>query len=503
MITHGFVESAIKSMTKRNGTVIGVSNESLTLEGIVQEEALGDFRTTKIFFYFAILSASTLGNGMVTAIIIRKMRTASHFLILNLAICDLLTPLISIVFDFVLEENNYVWLYGHVMCKLLWPTQTYFNGASSLTLAAISLDRYRLIMHPFKTRLSRKQVYLMICIVHVFSLVAVSPYVYVLTLQGGSCKELWPGFTYRQAYSLFLCLSQYVLPLTFMVIVYGLAIRTLYNTSARVRGSSIKEKAHQQEVTSKKPQCKHSCRISKTGAIARRISHIPSIWSSPNAKAMKIFIIIVIVFAIFMFPNQVVWLWADFGGRNKTSNFRKISIVCWLFTYTNCVVNPVILGVLSKDFREGFKVIFKGILICFDTSSKAKEAKKEFRKQSNSCTKTASMLLSDGECHAMKPKECNLYPDGHQQQTSLPYGANQPLISSYISTESQSRGFDLHRSAGTFKSLTPENNLQVKRRDFDYAHVSAIPDENLAILPYSLSYEHLEAAFNSSPETDC
>ena len=288
-----------------------------------------------------------------------------------------------------------------------------------------------------------------------------------------------------------------------MVIVYGLAIRALYNTSARVRGSSIKEKAHQQEVTSKKPQCKLSCKISKTGAIARRISHIPSIWSSPNAKAMKMFIIIVIVFAIFMFPNQVVWLWADFGGRDKTSNFRKISIVCWLFTYTNCVVNPVILGVLSKDFREGFKMIFKGILICFDTSSKAKEAKKEFGKQSNSCTKTASMLLSDGECHAMKLKECNLYPDGHQQQTSLPYGPNQPLISSYIATESQSRGFDLHRSAGTFKSLIPENNLQVKRRDFDYAHVSAIPDENLAILPYSLSYEHLEAAFNSSPETDC
>lgn len=483
----------------------GVSNESLALKGIVQEDTLDNFRTTKIFFYFAILSASTLGNGMVAAIIISKMRTASHFLILNLAICDLLTPLISIVFDFILEENNYVWLYGHVMCKMLWPTQTYFNGASSLTLAAISFDRYRLIMHPFKTRLSRKKVCLMIFIVHAFSLVAVSPYVYVLTLQGGSCKELWPGFTYRQAYSLFLCLSQYVLPLIFMVIVYGLAIRTLYNTSARVRGSSIKGNAHQQEVTSKKPQCKHLLKISKTGVIAGRISHIPSIWSSPNAKAMKMFIIIVIVFAIFMFPNQVVWLWADFGGRNKTSNFRKISIVCWLFTYTNCVVNPVILGVLSKDFHEGFKVIFRSILIRFDTSSKAKEAKKEFRKQRNSCTKTVPMLLSDGKCQALKLKECNLYlevPDGHQQQTSLSYGANQPLISSYIATEPQSRGFDIHRSARTFKSVTPESNL-VKRWDFNYAHVSAIPDENLAILPYSLSYEHLEAAFYSSPETDC
>lgn len=65
---------------------------------------------------------SIFGNSMVVYIInnIRKMCIVFNFLILNLVICDLVILLLSIVFDFVLEENNYEWIYGGVMCKVLW-----------------------------------------------------------------------------------------------------------------------------------------------------------------------------------------------------------------------------------------------------------------------------------------------------------------------------------------------------------------------------------------------
>ena len=101
---------------ERNETSTPSSTDGSLLPDLEDSTA---FRITKIFFYFIILSASTFGNSMVASIITRKMRSASNYLILNLAICDLVTPLISIVFDFVLEENKYVWFYGGVMCKLL------------------------------------------------------------------------------------------------------------------------------------------------------------------------------------------------------------------------------------------------------------------------------------------------------------------------------------------------------------------------------------------------
>ena len=478
---------------ERNETVIEVTNGSLSPQEAVQGDSHG-FRITKIFFYVLILSASTVGNSMVATIIARKMRTASNFLILNLAICDLLTPLISIVFDFVLEENSYVWLYGDFMCKLLWPAQTYFTCASSLTLAAISLDRYRLIMHPFKTRLSMKQIRLMIFFTHAFSLVAVSPYMYVLTLKGDSCEENWSAFTYRQTYTFFLFLLQYALPLIFMVIMYGLAVRALYNTSALMRGNSINSNTSRSQVERNIVGGRQRCKISKRQAVIKRIGNITpkiGIWSSPNAKAMKIFIVVVVVFTIFMFPNQVVWLWADFGGGIRSPNFTNISIVCWLFTYTNCVVNPVILGVFSKDFRKGFKKMFKSIMICFqDTSPKLKGVKVEVKR----IRQMVSGSLFGGESPAIESNQCNRFLAVHdgQQLTSLANKANKdPLRVPYVSESSND--YDMYRTVTeTFTSFTP-----------DFEHLPVTPDEQCAEFPYSLSQEHLKDAFNNSPETDC
>ena len=337
------------------------------------EEPTTDFYIAKLFFYFLILSASFFGNGVVAYIICahRRLRTPSNFLVLNLAVCDLVTPLISIVFDFVLEEHKYVWFYGGFMCKILWPAQTYFSCASSLTLAVISLDRYRLIMHPFKTRLSMKKICALIFFVHALSLLSVSPYAYVLRLESGVCEEHWSKFAFRQAYTVSLFLIQYGLPLCFMVLVYGVAVRALHNTSAKInkmRENSISSRSAPLKRSAGKKLANSPPKVSRASSVMRSLKKMSSrmdVWNTPNAKATKMFIIVVVVFAIFMFPNQVVWLWADFGGGSNNPNFTQISIICWLFTYTNCVVNPIIFGIFSRDFRKGFKRIvecfFKGL----------------------------------------------------------------------------------------------------------------------------------------------
>lgn len=111
------------------------------------DAALGEsseFKTLKLFLYFIILIFSSLGNGLVFYLIScnRRLRQASsNRLLLNLCACDFLTPLLSIPFDLALEERDYVWPYGAVMCRILWPASTLTATASALTLAAISLDR--------------------------------------------------------------------------------------------------------------------------------------------------------------------------------------------------------------------------------------------------------------------------------------------------------------------------------------------------------------------------
>lgn len=344
---------------------------SLQPDRSLEEPAV--FYIAKIFFYFLILSTSFFGNGVVAYIICahRRLRTPSNLLVVNLAVCDLVTPLISIVFDFVLEENNYVWFYGGFICKILWPAQTYFSCASSLTLAVISLDRYRLIMHPFKTRLSMKKICALIFFVHALSLLSVSPYAYVLRLESGVCEEHWSKFAFRQAYTVSLFLVQYGLPLCFMALVYGLAVRALHNTSAKMRENSITSRSAPLKRSGGKKLANSAPKVSRANSVMRTLKKMSSrmdVWNTPNAKATKMFIIVVVVFAIFMFPNQVVWLWADFGGGINNPNFSQISIICWLFTYTNSVVNPIIFGIFSRDFRKGFKRIVECLLNGFESS---------------------------------------------------------------------------------------------------------------------------------------
>ncbi|EDO42557.1 predicted protein, partial [Nematostella vectensis] len=279
----------------------------------------GVLHTVKIIIYAIILLLSVVGNTMVVIVICRQKRmlTPSNILVLNLAVCDILTPLTSIPFDLAYEENGYVWPYGAVLCKALWPTATLSATSASLTLTVLSLDRYRVIMHPFQERLTRTQIKILILFSHSLSLALVIPYARVLELDPAlnDCMENWSDFSQRQAYTMVLFLAQYGLPLPFMIIMYTLALKNLYSTTDKAMGM--------------------------------------------NLKATKMFVTVVSVFAVCMLPNQVLWLWSDYGRGYEHESFNTAAIVCRFFTYANSVCNALIYSFYSKEFRRGYRKIFR------------------------------------------------------------------------------------------------------------------------------------------------
>jgi len=74
-----------------------------------------------------------------------------------------------------------------------------------------------------------------------------------------------------------------------------------------------------------------------------------------NIHITKMFVTAVMVFALSMFPNQVLWLWVDFGNGGENEYFVIISVVGRLFTYSNSVLNPFIYGFYSfyRELRSG------------------------------------------------------------------------------------------------------------------------------------------------------
>ena len=306
------------------------------------------FRITKISLYVLIFTLSCIGNSLVAIVIVKAkgMWTSANMLILNLALCDLLLPLLSIPFDLALEEVSYIWPFGRGMCKVLWPLQTTFSTSSSFTLAAISLDRFRTIGKPFTRRVATRKILVFLSVIHAVSIILCVPYFIVLdyNVSESSCDESWPSFGYRQAYTVVLFLCQYALPLITMSIAYLLIYRSLRSNMIRLFCSN--------------PERQRSERGSNSSRLSTySMDDMEFKRKEQNIRLAKMFVFVVVVFAISMFPNQVLWLWADFGNGTGNKYFHYISVVCRLFTYANSVLNPFIYALKSKEFRSGFAKI--------------------------------------------------------------------------------------------------------------------------------------------------
>ncbi|XP_031566322.1 neuropeptide FF receptor 2-like [Actinia tenebrosa] len=315
---------------------------------IPPDASLG-FVIFKIMIYVVIVVMTMVGNVLVITVIRydKKMRGSSHILILNLAVCDLITPTISIPFDLAYEELNYAWPFGGVMCKMLWPGQTFTTTSSALILTAICIDRYRALVYPFKVRWAGKFC-LMVFSMYTLALVMVVPYMLVLHLDEGGknvdCSEKWPSpqKAFRKAYTIVLFLSQYALPLVIMITLYSITLRSLFNNSKQFLSES--------NIMKTGSQIRHKSRDD-----SQRELSLQEIRKEQHLKVTKMFITVVIVFAVSMFPNQVLWLWVDFGNLVNNEYFPIIAIICRIFTYSNSVLNPFIYGLYSKDFRSGYK----------------------------------------------------------------------------------------------------------------------------------------------------
>ena len=344
------------------------------------------FKATKILVYVLIFVVSILGNLAVVAIILRSriMRLVpGNLLILNLAFCDFLTPFISIPFDLAVEEEG-EWLYGEAMCRIMWPAATLTTTSSSLTLAVIAFERYRSLMHPFKNRLTITQVKRAILGIHASSLLVVIPYVLVLDVdEDEQCGEVhWPHSTatvLRQTYTVTLFTVQYLAPLFFMACMYSLTSKSLVLSTERVRTASMSsvESLSTSDVRPRSGSFSNMASRRPGSPLSRRI--FKNIEQERNVRVTKMFILVVIIFAVCMLPNQVVWLWADFGNGFENDHFNLIAIACRFFTYANCCLNPWIFFKFSREFRQGLRRVIAKVSCCVLSRRHVRQAYRSWR----------------------------------------------------------------------------------------------------------------------------
>ena len=84
---------------------------------------------------------------------------------------------------------------------------------------------------------------------------------------------------------------------------------------------------------------------------ARRLEH--------NTKIVKMLVSVVLLYAICLLPNQVVWLWYEFGAGQNWPHINELLIFGSLMVYINSSVNPLLYAGMNEEFRKGFARILR------------------------------------------------------------------------------------------------------------------------------------------------
>ncbi|KAL9958278.1 hypothetical protein ACROYT_G035274 [Oculina patagonica] len=160
------------------------------------------------------------------------MRIPVNYLLVNLAIADILyatfiTPKIILSVNLSHPEG----LSGAIICKLLTGGAVAWIGAFSsiATLAAIAIERYYAVIHPYsnKGKLTKRKLKVIIPGVWIFSTIFLIPVFLGLKVKGNFCVDSWPELWMVKAYHLAVDVLVF-LPLALMVVLYSRVIYTLW-----------------------------------------------------------------------------------------------------------------------------------------------------------------------------------------------------------------------------------------------------------------------------------
>ena len=238
--TEGFVTDLYDNMSLLNNSDLWLGNQTDTLYAVTPGIVI-----LLSLLYGSISLVTVLGNLLVILVICKNqsMRTVTNFYIANLSVADVIIGVLGIPFQFqaaLLQR----WDLPHFLCPVAPFVKELTVNVSIMTLAVISIDRYRAVIYPLKPRCSRRVAHIVMAIVWSFSLLVALPAAIVfrviyIPMEGGVYKpfcfpvfpSLW-GVELGRPYRLGLVIIQYFFPLIIICFAYIRIIHKIWLTKA-------------------------------------------------------------------------------------------------------------------------------------------------------------------------------------------------------------------------------------------------------------------------------
>ena len=300
-------------------------------------------KSVRIIFYSILTALSLVGNLLIVAVFYRNktLRTAVHYFILNMAISDLIMPLIYLPWMISRVYLDGLWLVdgvlGSMLCKLVWFAWGSSTCVSILSMMGTAADRFYAVLFLMNSALfSRKKRQMIIAATWVASVALRALFLYEAKLVSNDnalkCTIQWQQTSYtrelvRINWILLICLIS--VSAIVLTVLYSSIIFFLYRH-------------------------KNNLQLA-TDVIQRR--------AKTNQQITRMLVIVVVAF---------YFVWISYHVVYYISVFTISKIPCsYFFFCINLpllypVINPVVYYIFNSNYRQGFRELLCCPLSCIN-----------------------------------------------------------------------------------------------------------------------------------------
>lgn len=277
--------------------------------------------------YTIIFVVGIFGNALVCYAVIRNraMQTVTNLFITNLALSDILLCVFAVPFT-PLYTFLGRWVFGSLLCHIMPYAQGCSIYISTLTLTSIAIDRFFVIIYPFKPRMQIKTCVGLIIFIWVFSLLVTFPYGWYMAIQSVYCEEKWPSDHIRKAFGSVTVIMQFAIPFIVMAICYT-CVSIKLNDRLKSRPGSKNSKKEDAERERKR-------------------------------RTNRMLIAMVAIFGLSWLPLNLINISSDFYSFAEDWKYYMVMFfITHFIAMSSTCYNPFLYAWLNENFRKEFKQI--------------------------------------------------------------------------------------------------------------------------------------------------
>ena len=307
------------------------------------------------FYYFLSFVLALIGNVIIGIIVYRarSMRKAINYFIVNMAMSDLLFPIVGFPY-LVIEINFGNWSLrgpvGQALCKLHIFLVFVSALVSTQSLVLIAVDRFGAVVFPLRSPLiSSKRCRFFILTTWIIAVAANIPnamtYELVEHKEGMVCVHKWnevfgESLSYRNYIVSMLVVFWYV-AMVLIAILYMTVVIKLKSQNIPGEGSA---NGREQQLRRQK-------------------------------NVLKMSIAIVVTFIVCSLPATIWWfliLYPPDSTVTASCGFQYFKVIAFCVAHSNSAINPYISFIFSGNYRQGLKNLSRCCFVCTRANQVAK-----------------------------------------------------------------------------------------------------------------------------------